>query len=92
MVMPAPEPPAIVRPSSRSHSRPKKDNTAIYLIGGLIAVAACVVITVLMVDELRFWNAKRHMKEELKEIDRQFQKADREIKKATEEFERMNRE
>jgi hypothetical protein len=93
MVMPAIEPPvfAVVKSPSRSYSRPKKDNTPLLIIGGAIALVLCIAVAILMVDELRFWNAKRHMKEELKEIDRQFQKADRDIKKAADDFERAMR-
>jgi hypothetical protein len=85
-----PEPAPIVRTSRTTAKRPKPDNTLLYLIGGLAVAILCIVATVLLVDELRFWNAKRHVKEELKEIDRQFQKADRDIKRAAEQFEKMN--
>lgn len=89
---PMEEPPlAFKSPSVSRYSRKPKDNTLLYIGGGLLAIF-CIAAAVLLVDELRFWNAKRHMKEELKEIDRQFQKADREIKKAADDFERAMRD
>lgn len=89
---PMAEPPlAFKSPSVSRYSRKQKDNSLLYIGGGLLAIF-CIAAAVLLVDELRFWNAKRHMKEELKEIDRQFQKADREIKKAADDFERAMRD
>jgi uncharacterized membrane protein (DUF106 family) len=74
--------------SSRSYRKPHKDNTIAIALGGVALAIVSIVVAVLMIDELRFWNAKRHVKEEMKEINRQFDKADREIKKASDDFER----
>jgi hypothetical protein len=80
--------------SSYRHSAPvrrKPDNTLL-IFGGAIAGVVLVAAAFLLIDELRFWNAKRHVKEEIKEIDRQFRKADRDIKKASDDFERAIRQ
>lgn len=75
-------------PQNRSYRKPPKDNTALFLGGAIILALFAIVATVLLVDEVRYWNAERHVKEQVKEINRQFDKADREIKKASDDFDR----
>lgn len=74
--------------SSRTYRKPPKDNTVAITIGGIALALVAIVVAVLMIDELRFWNAQRHVKEQVKEINRQFDKADRDIKKAADDFSR----
>ncbi len=59
--MPGP-PPFVV---SRPHRKPDKNPAVLWVIGGVVAAVVLIAGTMLAVDELRIWNVKRHIRQEL---------------------------